>query len=75
MGKKEKGHCEQTAQGKAQLEKREDLVLNQVQSFDYYMKLDTVNDSIETAFFYFEGPECHETAEVFIGDRARIFPN
>lgn len=41
MEKKEKGHCEQTAQGKAWLGKREDLVLNQVQSFDYYMKLDT----------------------------------
>lgn len=75
MKKKEKGHCEQTVQGKTQLGKREDSVLNQVENFDYYMKLDAVNDSIETAFFYFKGPECHETAQVFIWDRARIFPN
>lgn len=75
MGKKEKDHCEQTTQGKAQLGKREDLVLNQVQSFDYYMKLEAVNDSIETAFFYFKGPECPATAQVFIWERARIFPN
>lgn len=50
-GKEEKGHCEQTGQSKVQLGRREDLILNQVQSFNYYMKLDTVNDSTETALF------------------------
>lgn len=48
------------------LGKREDWVLNQVQSFDYYMKLDTVNDSIEMYFFHFKGQKYHGAAQVFI---------
>lgn len=78
-GKEEKGHCEQTDQSKVQLGRREDLILNQVQSFNYYVKLDTVNDSTKAAFFffffYFKGPKCFGTIQVFIQGREGIFPN
>ena len=46
-GKEEKGYCEKTVQS---WEKGR-LSFNQIQSFDYFIKLDTVNNSIENAFF------------------------
>lgn len=43
------------------------LSFNRVQSFDYFIKLDTVNNSTENAFFYFKGPKCHGTVCFHLG--------